>query len=51
MNILFIGGTGVISQACTQACLERGDKVFLLNRGESPQNVTTFRLISSKSNT
>jgi len=39
MNILFIGGTGVISRACTQACLERGDKVFLLNRGESPNAI------------
>ncbi|MFC1765737.1 SDR family oxidoreductase [Planctomycetota bacterium] len=36
MKILFIGGTGVISLACSQACLARGDQLTLLNRGLSP---------------
>lgn len=34
MKVLFIGGTGLISSACTQLALERGINVFLLNRGQ-----------------
>jgi nucleoside-diphosphate-sugar epimerase len=34
-NILFIGGTGIISSACSPLVIERGDNLFLLNRGES----------------
>jgi nucleoside-diphosphate-sugar epimerase len=34
MRILFIGGTGIISMACTSLALARGHEVFLLNRGE-----------------
>ncbi len=33
MKILFIGGTGIISSACTRLCAARGDDVTLLNRG------------------
>ena len=33
MKVLFIGGTGLISSACTQLAVERGVEVFLLNRG------------------
>jgi nucleoside-diphosphate-sugar epimerase len=33
MKILFLGGTGIISTACTQLALERGHHVTLLNRG------------------
>jgi nucleoside-diphosphate-sugar epimerase len=36
MNILFIGGTGLISTACTRLALERGLEVTLLNRGSHP---------------
>jgi nucleoside-diphosphate-sugar epimerase len=32
MNLLFIGGTGNISTACTQLALSRGHRVTLLNR-------------------
>jgi nucleoside-diphosphate-sugar epimerase len=32
MNVLFIGGTGNISTACTQLALARGHQVTLLNR-------------------
>jgi nucleoside-diphosphate-sugar epimerase len=33
MKVLFIGGTGIISTACTQLAIERGIEVTLLNRG------------------
>lgn len=33
MKILFIGGTGTISSAITRALIEKGERVFLLNRG------------------
>ena len=33
MKILFIGGTGTISQAITRSLVERGDEVTLVNRG------------------
>lgn len=33
MKILFIGGTGTISCAITRALIERGDDVYLINRG------------------
>ncbi len=39
MKVLFIGGTGVISSACTQLAVERGIDIFLLNRGRSTRNV------------
>ena len=35
MKILFIGGTGIISSACTQLAIERGHELMLLNRGQS----------------
>jgi len=35
MKILFIGGTGVISSASSELAVERGDELYLLNRGES----------------
>ncbi len=34
MKALFIGGTGLISQACTQLAAERGIDLYLLNRGQ-----------------
>ena len=30
MKILFVGGTGVISLACSKAVLARGDELYLL---------------------
>lgn len=33
MRILFLGGTGIISTACTRLAIERGHEVHLLNRG------------------
>jgi len=35
MKVLFIGGTGVISSACAQRCLDQGMDLDLLNRGTS----------------
>ena len=35
MNVLFIGGTGVISSACSRLALSRGIQLTLLNRGSS----------------
>jgi nucleoside-diphosphate-sugar epimerase len=35
MKVLFIGGTGVISSACTDLAVERGIDLALLNRGQS----------------
>ena len=35
MKVLFIGGTGIISSACTQLALEKGIDLYLLNRGQS----------------
>ncbi|HEX2754813.1 MAG TPA: NAD-dependent epimerase/dehydratase family protein, partial [Candidatus Limnocylindrales bacterium] len=36
MKVLFIGGTGLISSACTRLAVERGVELFLLNRGSNP---------------
>ena len=35
MRVLFIGGTGVISSACSELALQRGIDLYLLNRGRS----------------
>lgn len=34
MNALFIGGTGIVSSACTRLALRRGFKLTLLTRGQ-----------------
>lgn len=39
MKVLFIGGTGVISSACAEICLERGVDLWLLNRGRTNRPV------------
>lgn len=33
MKVLFVGGTGLISSACTRLAVERGIELYLLNRG------------------
>lgn len=35
MKVLFIGGTGVISSACSDLAVERGMEVYHLNRGKT----------------
>ncbi|MDP9148700.1 MAG: SDR family oxidoreductase [Myxococcota bacterium] len=39
MNVLFVGGTGIISSACARLALERGIAVTFLNRGTSVRHV------------
>lgn len=45
MKILFIGGTGLISLACSELAVARGYELFILNRSTStkypaPQGAT-----------
>ncbi|MGC9347292.1 MAG: SDR family oxidoreductase [Anaerolineae bacterium] len=47
MKALFIGGTGIISSACSQLAVERGIELYLLNRGQTtkrpvPEGATTL---------
>lgn len=35
MKVLFIGGTGIISSACSELALQRGIDLYMLNRGQS----------------
>jgi UDP-glucose 4-epimerase len=39
LKVLFIGGTGVISSACSQLAVERGIDLYLLNRGQTKRPV------------
>ncbi len=39
MKVLFIGGTGIISSACSQRALEQGIDLWLLNREQSVRPV------------
>ena len=39
MNVLFIGGTGIISSACSQLALDRGIELYLLSRGQSSRPI------------
>jgi nucleoside-diphosphate-sugar epimerase len=48
LRVLFIGGTGVISSACSRVAVEHGIDLFVLNRGRStdrplPPGVTMLR--------
>jgi len=48
MKILFIGGTGLISSACSELAIARGHELFILNRSSStkhplPENVTLLK--------
>jgi nucleoside-diphosphate-sugar epimerase len=38
MKVLFIGGTGIISSACSQLAIQRGIELYLLNRGQSARS-------------
>ena len=35
MKILFIGGTGIISSACSALAVEQGAELYMLNRGRT----------------
>lgn len=39
MKILFIGGTGIISSACSNLCLKKGHELYLLTRGHSERKI------------
>lgn len=39
MKVLFIGGTGKISSACSALAVERGYELYLLNRGQTDRPV------------
>ncbi|MGA7304004.1 MAG: NAD-dependent epimerase/dehydratase family protein, partial [Rhodothermales bacterium] len=39
MKVLFIGGTGIISSACSRLAVENGIDLYLLNRGKSIRSV------------
>ena len=39
MKVLFIGGTGLISSACSQLAVDRGLELYLLNRGQTSRPV------------
>lgn len=39
MKVLFIGGTGIISSACSRLAIERGIDLYLLNRGKTQRQV------------
>ncbi|AIE87171.1 SDR family oxidoreductase [Fimbriimonas ginsengisoli] len=39
MRVLFIGGTGIISSACSPLAIESGIDLYLLNRGQSHRGV------------
>ena len=47
MKVLFVGGTGIISSACTQRAVKQGIELYHLNRGESkrptPEGVKVLR--------
>jgi nucleoside-diphosphate-sugar epimerase len=48
LRVLFIGGSGIISSACSRVAVENGIELFVLNRGASttrslPPQVTTLR--------
>jgi len=38
MKTLFIGGTGLISSACSDLAAGRGHELFILNRSASTKN-------------
>ena len=39
MRVLFIGGTGIISSACSELALQNGIDLYLLSRGQSIRSV------------
>jgi nucleoside-diphosphate-sugar epimerase len=45
MKVLFIGGTGVISAACSKRAIERGIDLHLLNRGKRRVPIDAAKLI------
>jgi nucleoside-diphosphate-sugar epimerase len=40
MRVLFIGGTGIISSACSELAIQQGVELYLMNRGKSIRPMT-----------
>jgi len=47
MKILFIGGTGNISEAVSKLVIERGHELFLLNRCQTPHSISGIQTIQT----
>ena len=45
MKALFIGGTGVISSACSRLAVSRGIDLYLLNRGQTERPIEGARIL------
>lgn len=50
MKVLFIGGTGVISTACTALAVERGLDLTLLNRGQHATHPAGVKVLTADVN-
>jgi nucleoside-diphosphate-sugar epimerase len=50
MRVLFIGGTGNISTACSQLALDRGMELHLLNRARRPVQLRGARVLTADIN-
>lgn len=47
MKVLFIGGTGIISSACSESAIEKGITLYHLNRGQSHRKIEGVNQIIS----
>jgi UDP-glucose 4-epimerase len=47
MKVLFIGGTGIISTACTQLAIEQEFELTLLNRGRRSAMAAGAKIINA----
>jgi uncharacterized protein YbjT (DUF2867 family) len=43
LRVLFIGGSGIISSACSRLAVQRGIELYALNRRRHPASATTVR--------
>src|SRR5450432_819777 len=50
MRVLFIGGTGNISAACSRLVLERGHELYVLNRGQRAVELPGARVLHADIN-
>jgi nucleoside-diphosphate-sugar epimerase len=50
MNVLFIGGTGIISSACSRLAVQRGVSLTLLTRGQRPTKIAGAQTVNAEIN-
>src|SRR5882757_5178072 len=50
MNVLFIGGTGIISTACSHLAVERGINLTLLTRGKHAEAIDGAEIVTADMN-